>query len=112
MPNNASSHMKIDIDYPMGLAIVREAIWYSPAKMNEEFLSESVKVVVRRRLKEDGKDNSTIVINDITGREIEWEERRNRKPFKKPRGMFIFRITDKSNEQGIGRGDLKEWPAS
>jgi hypothetical protein len=61
-------------------------------------------------MRRDGRYTSGMIVKDQTDEMEDWERRRTRKPFNRPKGMFLFRIVDATGESGIGQLDMKEWP--
>lgn len=97
--------MKVSVDYDSGWAIVRDAIWPGSGK---EYVAESATRAVQKRFKEDNKFG--LRLENQTNALEAWEQRRTRTPFKRPTGEFVFRITDPSNKNNIGRSEMNEWP--
>lgn len=93
----------IETNYETMWVIVRNAT--SP--IGQELQPGHIRDAVRRRINREGVlNNDEFLINDQTSALESWESRRTRKPFTRPKGMFIFKIVSKTN-----RGqEMNEWP--
>lgn len=102
------SSTNYEINYHIGWAIVTDA--FSPYRKGEELRRDSVIDQVRKRMIAAGKYGPGVRLVDETDAMEDWERRRTRKEFNRPKGMFLVRIVDKTGENGIGQMEMNEWP--
>lgn len=103
MPTPSSTDYNINLK--TGWVIITNAFIYG-----KEVKRESLRDGVVNHLKRLGVHNKNVTINDLTDSMEDWERRRTKKPFTRPAGMFIFRITDRNEEPKIGKKEMNEWP--
>lgn len=96
---------KYDINYQIGWAIVTDAFWLNTG---QEVKLSSIRDKIRETVLADGYD--VRVVNQTDELE-DWERRRTRKPFDRPRGMYIFRLVNKpGTEKRVGEMEMSQWP--
>lgn len=93
----------IEIDYDSMWVIVRNAT----TPIGQEMRLATIREGVRRRIAREGVlQSDQFTLDDQTKALSDWEVRRTRKPFTRPKGMFIFKIVSSINR---GR-EMSEWP--
>lgn len=102
------TNVVLNINYDTGWVIAMNAIKGSGNEYNPRTVYDNI----RRTLQKEGRwfPNEGMSLRDQTKEMEDWERRRTRKPFDRPKGMFIFQILDPTGEHGVGRGTLNEWP--